>query len=329
MQKTRCQGVQTFINKGLRLICGCKEMDMTVPVAALWRELQVPPVHAMASARRARAFFKYPHMKTWIASILKYPFRSGWARVGWAAASRKWLSRYANDLIDSGNAESRTVPYHVRPGRGAYRLVLSLTWERTERLAAWSASKPYRDRGFSETSWAAVKAIPGGARTEQVTLGRGMRAVSLCRVGSFWTSKKLARLELVHRKYKSQCPCCGEVGEGETIEHILLRCSKWAEQREEYLGDVILQDDWEPRDVCTILLGGEHMGVRMDDWLPKRLGEETDYCEEEQVSCGVYSVARFMQSIASKRFSIISRLEQRKHRLRRAKAQKGRARPVG
>lgn len=330
MQQGRCQGVQTFINKGLRLISGCKETDMTVPVAALWRELQVPPVHAMASARRARAFFKYPHVQTWIASILKYPFRRGWARSGWAAASRQWLDRYASDKMDNGSAEDRTVPPpHVKPGKGMYRLVLSLTWERIERLAVWDASKPYRQRGFSETSWAAVKAIPGGARREQVALGRGMRAVSLCRMGSFWTAEKLARLELVHSKYKTKCPCCNEVGEGETIEHMLLQCSKWTEQRAQYMGDMILQQDgWEPRDICTLILGGEHMGTRMADWLPIQLDEETDNYVGEQVACGVYNVARFMQSIASTRFSIISQLEQKKHRLRRAKAQRGRARPV-
>lgn len=331
MQQERCQGVQTLINKGLRLISGCKEKDMTVPVAAMWRELQVPPVHAMASARRARAFFKYPHMQTWIASILKYPFRTGWARSGWAAVSRRWLSRYANELFDHGDngaVEDPVVSSNVKLGKGAYRLVMSLTWEHTERLAVWSAGKLYRDRGFSETSWAAVKAIPSGARREQVALGRGMRAVSLCRMGSFWTAKKLAKLDLVHSRYMTRCPCCDEVGDGETIEHILLQCSKWAEQREQYMGDLIMQNEWEPRDICTVLLGGECMGIRMPDWLPKQLDGETDHHDGEQIVCGAYSVARFMQSIASSRFSIISQLEQKKHRLRRAKAQKGRARPV-
>jgi len=118
------------------------------------------------------------------------------------------------------------------------------------------------------------------------------------------------------------------VGEGETIEHILLQCSKWAEQRAQYLGDMISQDGWEPRDICTVLLGGEHMGIRMADWLPMHVDEENEHYDGEQVECGVYSVARFMQSIASTRFSIISQLEEKKRKPRRAKAQRGRARPV-
>ena len=45
---------------------GSSENDKTIPVAAMWRECNVPPVHATASANKARALMRYGHLKTWI-----------------------------------------------------------------------------------------------------------------------------------------------------------------------------------------------------------------------------------------------------------------------
>jgi len=37
---------------------------------------------------------------------------------------------------------------------------------------------------------------------------------------------------------RNKCPCCEEEMR-ETIKHILLECSKWNQQRQEYMGEVI------------------------------------------------------------------------------------------
>jgi hypothetical protein len=37
--KERCRPAQALVNQALRLVCGCKRSDMTVSVAAMWREL--------------------------------------------------------------------------------------------------------------------------------------------------------------------------------------------------------------------------------------------------------------------------------------------------
>jgi len=39
-------------------------------------------------------------------------------------------------------------------------------------------------------------------------------------------------------QYQIKCPCCGEEMR-ETIKHILLECSKWNQQRQEYMRGVI------------------------------------------------------------------------------------------
>ena len=53
MEDSRCAKAQTIVNEALRAVMGCKRQDMTQPVAAMWRELDVAPVCAMAAARRA------------------------------------------------------------------------------------------------------------------------------------------------------------------------------------------------------------------------------------------------------------------------------------
>jgi len=59
------------VNKAVRVMVQCKESDEGVRVAAMWRELNIPPVHAEASARRARALVKYPNLKDtdWSAAL--------------------------------------------------------------------------------------------------------------------------------------------------------------------------------------------------------------------------------------------------------------------
>ena len=60
---------------------GSSKNDKTIPVAAMWRECNVPPVHATASANKARALMKYGHLKTWIGILCNSP--STRQRVSW------------------------------------------------------------------------------------------------------------------------------------------------------------------------------------------------------------------------------------------------------
>ena len=66
----------------------CKETDMGVRTAAMWRELNIPPVHAEASARRARALVKYPNLMMWIGVLAKHSFGS--RRSIWYDGGIKW-----------------------------------------------------------------------------------------------------------------------------------------------------------------------------------------------------------------------------------------------
>ena len=76
--------------------------------------------------------------------------------------------------------------------------------------------------------------------------------------------------------------------------------------------------------VLNIILGGEHVGTRLDSRLPMQLEQGTRH--GERVQCGAYQVARFLESIASALNPVLRQLgEVPPHR---AKARKGRAHPA-
>ena len=61
--------------------------------------------------------------------------------------------------------------------------------------------------------------------------------LSLCRTRGLWTVSKRAERGIIARKYKKVCPCCNAVGGGgETVEHLLMECRKWEEERERCMG---------------------------------------------------------------------------------------------
>jgi hypothetical protein len=322
MEQGRCNAAQKSINKSLRLLLGCKENDSSIPVAAMWRELQVPPVHAMASARKARVINKYHHLSTWISTIIKYPART--KEKAWAASGEMWMKRRGfKGLLgeqEYGKEEGKYGEPVGRPGRRAMKVVQWETWKKVEATKRKSApsSAPYFGHKYVETSWAYPDAIPTKNKKEQVSLGRGLRSLALCRLGALWTSYKLADRGLIDGEYKTKCPCCGRVGKGETIEHILLSCSRWAHEREMTIRTLI--DDIDNVRVrrrrlpsggrVALLLGGEVMGFRLSSWLPEKANPtELEEHVGDSSLCGLFRVAAFFQEIASVRSLILRKLE--------------------
>jgi len=130
--------------------------------------------------------------------------------------------------------------------------------------------------------------------------------ISLCRTGGFWTARKRAKRGLIARKYLKLCPCCDTKGEeGETIEHLLMECQKWKDERERCMRDIIkditAMGPMEQREMVTILLGGESSGQRVSSWLPSSTAPEA-------ITCGAFQVASFLKCIRGDRAAILSQI---------------------
>jgi hypothetical protein len=326
MSQSRCDPIQVLVNKAMRVMVQCKETDTGIRVAAMWRELNIPPIHAEASARRARALVKYPNLTTWVGVLAKYP--SSASMSFWYEGGIRWLKRY-HPMIDRSGMGEPSADYHARAAQ-AYEEVLATVWKSIEESEGRAASRPYAMRGYEVTAWASSQAIPAEARPEQVRLGRGLRLLHLCRTSSWWTAERMAWQHFTGMEaYRNRCPCCGEEAR-ETVRHILLKCQKWKEQRQEHLGGIMraainisrsvlgCSDSWfEERVTVVLMLGGEVDGRRVQHWLPS---------DDSYGDCGAFQVARFLQSIESSRRALIPHdLESHKSNARRVNARKGKA----
>jgi hypothetical protein len=332
MSQQRCKLAQTLVNKAIRIMMQCKETDSGVRMAAMWRELNIPPVHAEASARRARALVKYPNLKTWIGVLAKYPYKT--QQSTWYSGGITWMKRY-NPTVNR-TAMGRPSEDYKERAEQAYSEVLDAVWKSMEKGPDGKASKPYFTRRYEVTSWATSSAIPSVAREEQVRLGRGLRLLHLCRASSWWVADKMAWQHIEGmEEYKDKCPCCGEA-DRETVRHILLRCPRWEEQRQKHLGGImraatnlsrsVLDSPmgsgscFEEKIVVVMMLGGEVDGRRVQSWLPPASGSSF-------VDCGAFQIARFLQSIEPSRRELIAPNPPlpNKSNARRANARKGKA----
>ena len=308
MNAERCRKGQLVMNEAMRLMMGSKAKATNIPVAAMWRELGVPPVRAMAAARRARAWFKFPSLKTWIGVLCLNEQPSGLKVRAWVAPTRSWLKSHKLLETDGGDEEGD-------PGESNYKRILKAEWEAAEQSKEAKASHEYLRNEYIPLS--STVAIPPLGRWEQVRLGPGLRMVSLCRTGGFWTAASLARAFKRQKPeieiYEDLCPCCGAavLGQGEDINHMLVECSRWQRERELYLGRFIrrMNDRYGPLgsdQLGVFLLGGMIGAVRIWDWLPPCKGAGLPrFSREEILHCGALEVARFLQSIERERRRIV------------------------
>jgi hypothetical protein len=312
MQAQRTQRAQTWLNRVLRVVAGGKETDSTLPVSALWRELGVPPVHAQAAARRARAINKFRHLHTWIATLLEH--RPRMRRRTWVTGSLQWMRRFHRGMLwEAEYAVEQQAGQPVgAPGRRAHDRVLEETWERMERCKARAASWRHRRRGYAHTMWGAPGAVPAWARRAQPALGQGLRQLLRCRLGAVWTAQRLAQrgLLLDGERWKGRCPCC-QRGRPETVCHILLSCPRWGELRERFLSSMLnsVSQLGLPRLArAVLLLGGEYEGHRLEGWLPAREAEPEVALGSGYGFCGAFRVAAFLQRVWKVRMAILSPL---------------------
>lgn len=234
--------IQLLFNKAMRIMLGSSEKDMSIPVVALWRECNIPPVFAMASGSRARAINKYFHLNTWVGILCRNPVKDH-VYGTWALDGVEWMKdesfegvlrekEYEDDEGDSSNNKDRNY------GDKAHRVVLRTLWYRMEQARAKNSKygSKYLEYKFGKTSWAFMQAFPSNVIHRVVRLYEGFRMLALCRTGGLWTGKKLlgAFDKEGDNIYRNKCFCCNnkvrdgeEEGGAETIRHLIIECKKW------------------------------------------------------------------------------------------------------
>lgn len=274
MNKRVTSAMQTYLNQVCRMAIGLYKSSIVSSVA-LWRELDLPPVCASAAARRARAIQKSYRLSTYVATVVRTPFRSKhktWLTGGvwWTRRFLPGMARKYPELLDGVDpAVFRSLDYgNTLEANTLKRLVLRLVWRREEDAMVSAAGLRYVAAGFDKARL--TSAMAGGCPW----LCRGVAALVRFRLESVWTCDRLADVGLLPGRYRSHCPCCKK-DVPESVSHLLLSCSRWKAGRDRLLGDLIagarlrwrLTSSRESqRRLVTLLLGGRWQGKPLSNW---------------------------------------------------------------
>ena len=268
-----------------------RSSSMQVDQCVLLTELGIPSMHAMANAARARAWYKYPSLKTIVSKLMTVP-TSGRAR-SWGSGTKQYLDKYYPALYGAGlrfpitskNIASlvRTSQHERELKKGAPRTAGDNDTPAVAQNVPVTLQR-YVNGGFGGSTSFIKQAIA------YPFLVRGVNILSLFRTGGVQLGRKLSFLGKISVTYRERCPCCGlDVG-GETRLHMLVYCAKWDSLRRKFLAALIqkiccdlfndrfpnqLSED-EQKTLVIVLLGGEVRGgvdeeedvdYKMKDWV--------------------------------------------------------------
>ena len=272
MNKSITGRMQSFLTGALKAVVGVPQ-NGHFGLVSLWRELNVPPICALAAGRRARALVKARSLRTWVSRLAGMEFVS--RRRTWMTLVRQWCRTHIPRLAAKCRDEGEDVPSYLHEKDGwltadpkvLSRDVAYLVWRREERLRDSKNARWYLESGFHHNRIMTQRTgvIPGRIR--------GMNLVLKCRLGAYWTARMRARRGLADAYYLIRCPYCS-VQEPETLAHVLIRCPQWETQREYWLGFWLrltstLVDTSDPdRDDrrVVLLLGGMAAGRQLENW---------------------------------------------------------------
>jgi exonuclease III len=244
MSTERTQPLQVIVDRALRWINGMKgEGSGGISIATLRREFGVTPIAARTSAMRVRAFVKYPELKTWISKLLTHERPNGVGTQTWTTMTRRWLTRNIPDWRDHHQLDN-PLPLEKR--------VLKKTWDEME-LKSTRETKSFREyqvrfRYNDEEGRTKMDYIRIASCYPKVQAG--LMTVTQMRTGAFWTVERLVRINMIDSNpWKYQCPLChhkvkSEDDTGWTTEtgtHLILECSRWNKQREQWIKPLIDQ----------------------------------------------------------------------------------------
>lgn len=305
MSGVRCAAVGKVLNAALRSLVRMSERSRLVSPVVLGREVGISPLEARAAGARARAFFKYPTLRTVIAELMANP--AGWAVMArtWQSQTRRWLATHGPQVVAN----------NLGP-HGAAELVRNHVWARIQTQRGGRSTRLYLDQGLDMST----DYIHAAAQFPQHAVG--VHWLTRARVGGVWTGRGFESIRWLPEEFRIQCPFCDGAREGETLVHLLVECSRWVAER------VVLQplvDEARARlgpgassgNVATYLLGGRlRRGRGPDIWcrywvrVPRdlQMGVRGFVFEPEDRVPGFVLVARFFEAVMPTRLALLGAL---------------------
>lgn len=281
MSSKRVAKAQTTMNNAMRLVLGVHGPQSLIPVAAMMTELRLQPIWAMVASRRVRAYYKFPTLNTWAATLVRYPpqFAHPERRRTWVTQTEWWLGRIKVP-IEEGN--EYLTKQREGLNQGAVRKAVIAT--RSAISQAWLERKVNSNPSFIAYSQAEYKPLLRTANAFPPDFGRGMSLIQQMRCNGYWTGDRINSIT----PQVTGCVFCNQDVQ-ETSGHLLVECRAWTNLREQYIaadlrkwqrnlriGDEGLDNEALAK-LATIALGGEVNGYSASHYYPR----EATYSPEE------------------------------------------------
>eukprot|EP01018_Ginkgo_biloba_P007002 Gb_02754 [translate_table: standard] len=233
-----------------KVLVGKSVNSTTVEAIVLHRERNVCPIAAFNAGQRARGFFKYRGVKTWVVNLVNKPcaYRVG-EKWSWVHRTKKWILKHA--------------PWCQSQGF----LVREAAWEAWESKHSTESLRFYKEFKLEGSRDFFKRAM----RFEGVSPEK-VRLLILARVGGCLLVKRAVLLGLVDHRIDVRCPLYNEEG-GDSLYHVLVKCPSLVHIRSRIEGLESLVSKlrssaaaFDDRSRLALLLGGE-IGGRLCNWL--------------------------------------------------------------
>jgi endonuclease/exonuclease/phosphatase (EEP) superfamily protein YafD len=208
MNEQRVNALKRILDNGIK--CIVKKSNFCRLRA--YEEFDIKPIYVSAAVSRARGLKKWTGSNGLISDCIRSQVNFKSKQSTWIKESKRWLKLMRIDL--------------ELPSREMIRQVVS---NRTTKMHEKDKSVigQWAQR-YQLTSGKAIRK----SEIKCASSYTGINAITKIRTGTFTYTKQLVRLQVIPSTYTNRCVCC-DTEELEDAEHLLFRCNKFNDMREE------------------------------------------------------------------------------------------------
>lgn len=248
------QPAQSLLTKCLKATIGSKLDSKLISARLLHHELGISSIYAISSMLRARAYWKYPRLRTWAAQFCRQ-FK-GVQASSWGGLTKTWLASTRHGLTTLHLGQCRTrkeacqkLKDHLSDrGFVSNKALNANSWE-----YIYKQFKLDQTRGYLREMSRFPKACKGFHYLLKMRLGH---FISVSQIVS-WLPSHLREL---CGQLQGKCALCRAINVEEPY-HTLVQCPHWNQQRELYLGTMLnwiqhIQPPVSPLQTVVLFGGG-------------------------------------------------------------------------
>ena len=243
LDRTITNRLSQLQNRQLRALVGQRASSRMGCPFAMGLDFNIPPFFIRASTSRVRLHQKAPLLRTWLHVLCRekcrLPVRGSRP---WILLTDRWIHLKLRKYGSNGD-----LPLH--------QWLREQEWLNFVELSSTSdAVHKYIGNGFIQSR---NYLVYGNFDLQSI---KGFESIFKMRTGAFASGKRLALIGYIDQCYRTSCPFC-ELQVPETLEHLLLECSRWSETRSVIFRDILgIINGMSLATASVMLLGGEIRG---------------------------------------------------------------------